>query len=519
MANVKIIAPQSVRRDTLRVAAYCRVSSDSSDQLHSYAAQIKSYTEFIGKHEGWELVDIYADEGLTGTRLDRREDFMRMMSDARKGKLDKVLVKSISRFARNTRDCLASLRELMALGVTVQFEKENIDTGTLTTELMVSVSGSLAQEESVSISKNQRMSYQRRMERGEFITCMAPFGYRMVDGKNLVIAEDEAEVVRWMFDAYLSGHSTTWIADEMTRKGIPTAWGRGKWREPTIRKILSNEKYIGDSLCQKTYTTNNFPFVRKDNQGNADQYYAEQTHPAILSKDVFDRVQALRKRKGERAYKPRGEYPLSHKIICGTCGTRFLRRESKSGYVTWVCRKHDHTASDCPMGRIPERELYAAFVRMYHKLKQHESILLQPALRQLEDLNKALQRGNPAMLELNRAIADSTEQSYKISKLQTAGLLDADACTAKLNAISAKLTQLRGERRRLQKNEDLEDIMDALHRTADLIHSGPEHLESFDDALFAELVEQITAESQTRIRFRLYGSIELAEQLREVKRR
>lgn len=142
-----------------------------------------------------------SDEGLTGTRMDKREDFNRLMADCRKGKIDKIVVKSISRFARNTRDCLATLRELSSLGVTVKFEKENIDTGTLTSELMVSVSASLAQEESISISKNQRMSYQRRMERGEFITCSAPFGYQIVDGKNLTIVEDQAKIVKWIFAA------------------------------------------------------------------------------------------------------------------------------------------------------------------------------------------------------------------------------------------------------------------------------------------------------------------------------
>ena len=158
MANVKIIAPAAQKPQVLRVAAYCRVSSDSADQRHSYAAQIRAYTDLILRNDGWELVDIYADEGLTGTCMDKREEFHRLMADCRKGKIDKVLVKSISRFARNTKDCLSSLRELKSLGVSVQFEQENIDTETLATELMVSVSGSLAQQESVSISENMRMS-------------------------------------------------------------------------------------------------------------------------------------------------------------------------------------------------------------------------------------------------------------------------------------------------------------------------------------------------------------------------
>lgn len=286
-ANVKIIPPRAVRPDVLRVAAYCRVSSDSADQLHSYAAQIRYYTDLIQSHEGWEMVDIYADEGITGTRMDKREDFNRLLADCRRGKIDKVLVKSISRFARNTRDCLASLRELFRLGVSVLFEKENIDTGTLTTELMVSVSSSLAQQESVSISQNQQMSYQRRMERGEFITCTAPYGYRMPDGKNLIIEESEAREVRWMFQAYLDGKSVKRIAEEMNRKEVHNSWKRGVWYEQLIRKMLSNEKYVGDSLCQKTYTANTFPFVKKTNHGEVDQYYIENTHPAIIMGNGF----------------------------------------------------------------------------------------------------------------------------------------------------------------------------------------------------------------------------------------
>ena len=471
--NVTIIPPSEKKPDTLRVAAYCRVSSDSSDQLHSYASQIRKYTEEISHHQGWELVDIYADEGLTGTRMEQREDFNRMMADCRKGRIDKVLVKSVSRFARNTKDCLAALRELMSLGVTVYFEKENINTETLTTELMVSVSGALAQQESISTSQNQRISYKRRMERGEFITCKAPLGYRLVDGKSLEIVDTEAKIIRWIFDQYLAGFSTAWIAKEMTRRRIPTSWNRGIWHEQTIRKILGNEKYIGDSLCQKTYTTSMFPYE---------------------------------------------EYPLSRKITCGKCGSIFTRKQTKSGLVLWVCRKHDRRAANCPTGRISESEVYAAFVRMYNKLKYHEGIILKPALAQLHDLNDALQRDNPAMLEVNRAISTASEQSYKVSALRSRGLLDEAACSAKLLDIEAKLTELRRERRRLLKNEDIEEVMDTLRQTADIIHNGPERLDSFDKALFADLVEKITAESQTRIRFRLYGGIELTEQLREVGR-
>lgn len=513
MANVKVIPPREKKPDTLRVAAYCRVSSDSSDQMHSYATQIRNYTEEINKHDGWELVDIYADPGQSGTRMDKREDFNRMLADCRKGKIDKILVKSISRFARNTRDCLATLRELSALGVSVQFEKENINTETLTTELMVSVSGSLAQEESISISKNQRMSYQRRMQRGEFITCCAPFGYQLVDGKNLTIIEGEAKVIRWIFDSYLTGHSVKEIATDLTAQNIPTPWGKDAWQENTVRKILGNEKYIGHALCQKTYTTNAFPFVRMVNKGEVDQYYVEHTHPAIIAQDVFEKAQLLMKKRAERMPVTPAKYPLSKKLFCGECGSIFSRKVSNTGHIAWGCRKHLRQSEDCPTDRIAEQDIYTAFVRMYNKLKLHEGIILSPAIDQFSDLNAALQRGNPAMLAVNQAIAEAAEQSHKVSVLQSRGLLDADACTSKLQEINANLTQLRRERRRLMKNEDIKETLEALQGTVNVIHNGPERLERFNESLFTELVDKIIAEPKNRVCFHLHGGIELTEAL------
>ena len=431
MAKVTVIPPSETQKENLRVAAYCRVSSDSADQKHSYAAQIRAYTDLIGSHPGWELVDIYADEARTGTRADIREDFQRLLSDCRKGKIDKVLVKSVSRFARNTRDCLAALRELFALGVSVEFEEDHIDTGTLTTELMVSVLGALAQQESVSISQNQRMSYQRRMQRGEFITCFAPYGYRLVDGKYLEIDEQEASTIRWIFATYLDGYSTEWIAKELVKKGIHSPNGHTVWKRRTIQLILSNEKYIGDTLCQKTYTTNTMPFRQKKNYGEVEQYYIESSHPAIVDRVTFQQAQKLKTRRGRRVVSEHMTYPLTQKIQCGLCGAVFARRITQTGKIQWVCRRHDDNASNCLLGRIPETEIYAAFVRMYNKLRVNETILLKPALEQLETLGNTVHRDNPAMLAVNREIADTAEQSYKLQRLQAAGLLEIADCMDK----------------------------------------------------------------------------------------
>ena len=512
MATVKVIEPQAIQPERLRVAAYCRVSSDSKDQLHSYAAQIRSYTEEIAQHDGWELVDVYADEGLTGTRMDKREDFNRMMRDCRKGKIDRILVKSVSRFARNTKDCLSALRELSGMGVTVRFEKENIDTKTLTTELMVSVSGSLAQQESISISANQKISYQRRMERGEFITCSAPYGYRIIDKKNLEIIPEEAVTVQWIFDAYLNGRSAEWIADQLTRRGIENTNTRKPWTAYGIRYILRNEKYVGDALGQKKFTKG-FPFFRKRNHGEQEQYYVENTHLPIIEREQFEKVQNLLQQKAKRKKPTRSQYPLTRKIICEKCGTPFIRRETTNGLVTWVCRTHDRNAADCPVGRIPETEIHAAFIRMYRKLKENADMILAPTMDQLNALETILRQNNPKMLMINKAIAEATEESHKISTLRANGLLDADASAVRINAISAKLTQLRGQRRRLAENEVMDDVVDALRKVYQTVLDGPEEPDDLDDGLLEGIVEKITAESQSALRFHLYGGLELTERL------
>ena len=243
------------------------------------------------------------------------------------------------------------------------------------------------------------------------------------------------------------------------------------------------------------------------------QYYVENTHPAIIDKEAFQKVQALLQRKAERAKKRKNKSPFSMKIFCGYCGTPFHRRCTKAGYTCWTCRKHDRSAASCPVGRIPESEISAAFLRMYRKLKNNADIILKPAMEQLNTLDSILRQNNPKILTINRAIAEATEESHKISTLRANGLLDADICAARMNAISAKLTQLRGERRRLSENEALDETMDAIRKMTDVIKNGPEQMNIFDEDLFDSLVEKVIAESQTRIRFRLYGGLELAEQL------
>ena len=299
---ITIEATEKPQNAKLRVAAYARVSSASDDQLNSFAAQNRHYSDLISSKENWRMVDIYADEGITGTSAEKREDFQRLLADCRRGLIDRVLVKSISRFARNTKECLETIRELKSLGVGVYFEKENIDTATMSGEMMTALFASFAQAESESISSNMRWSYQRRMQNGMFITCKAPFGYRLRNGA-LEIEESEAEIIRMIFARYLSGQSTADIAAEITKLGIPTRDGTPYWQYTTICYILQNERYAGNSLLQKYYATDTLPIKKKRNLGSKDQYYISESHPPIIDQNTFDKAQILFRAKGDKISK------------------------------------------------------------------------------------------------------------------------------------------------------------------------------------------------------------------------
>lgn len=237
----------------LRVAAYTRVSSNSKDQEHSFAAQNAYFSKLITDNPDWELADIYADQGITGTSIDKRDDFLRMMEEGRKGRIDRILVKSSSRFARNTKESLAAVRELKSLNISVYFEEQNIDTAQVSGEVLIAMFAALAQRESEAISERMRWSYRTRIDKGRFSTNKAPFGYMLADGR-LEINTEEAEVVKEIFDMSLQGESISGIAKRVSKMDIPTRDKTSYWQESSILYILHNEKYAGDCLLQKTYT-------------------------------------------------------------------------------------------------------------------------------------------------------------------------------------------------------------------------------------------------------------------------
>lgn len=293
---ITIPAAEQDHARPLRVAAYARVSSDSNDQLHSYAAQTSYFAKLINSNPNWVFADVYADQGISGTSIEKREDFQRLMEDCRNGRIDRVLVKSIFRFARNTKESLEAVRELKSLGISVYFEEQSIDTAQSTGEALTAVFSALAQKESEAISERMRHSYQMQMQRGVFSTRCAPYGYRLVDNR-LEVVEDEAIIIRQIFKRYLAGISMEDIANEITSLGIPTKQRTPFWQVRSIQYILRNEKYIGNSLVQKTYATATLPHRKKENKGEENQYLIEETHPPIVNQEVFDKVQQLLSRK------------------------------------------------------------------------------------------------------------------------------------------------------------------------------------------------------------------------------
>ena len=502
----------------LRVAAYARVSSSSEDQLNSYRVQNQYYSELISSNPDWEMVDIYADEGITGTSVEKREDFQRMMQDCRKGKIDRILVKSISRFARNTKDCLATVRELKELGVSILFEEQSIDTSKVSSEMVTAIMASLAQKGSESISSNVRWGVQKRMLDGTFISSSVPYGYELWHGQ-LRILPSEAQFVKWIFQAYLSGLNAQSIAEQMNQAyALLGAEDTRKWYNTTILYILSNERYIGDSLWQKTYATDSLPTRQIKNTGGKIQYYAEHTHTAIIDKETYSAVQRLReKRKLDVKYND--DYQpniLKKRILCANCKVPF-QRKLRSGETKWMCRVHNNNKDDCPIFPMEESAIHTAFCRLYYKLKHHGGPIFTQMLSNLQKIRYSRMLWSEDVISLNKKISDILSQVQFLTQLQQAGGVDPDTFISSNNKLNEQLRRLKQEKVRLL-DTDSDDLADRTRDLMDALEDGPDFLDGFDAELFDALVEKIIVDSNECLRFRLKNGLELTEQIERTKR-
>lgn len=508
MPQVHVIEPVHNREPAkLRVCAYARVSSDSSDQLNSFASQVRYYTNLITGHSDWTLVDIYADKGITGTSTAKRVEFRRMMDDCRKGKIDRILVKSISRFARNTQDCIAALRELRQLGVTVVFEKEHINTSTMANEMLISMMSAFAQEESVSLSKNMRKGVQMRMKNGTYQISRMPYGYEFGKNGGYVINEKEAEVVRYIFDKFLAGAGVDEIAKSLQAHGVHRRDGSLRWHGHSIGYILKNEKYVGDELLGKRYTTDTLPFRQIPNRGESPQYHFVGTHPAIITRDIFEKAQTLLKQKSDKyCAAQRPSHLFTNLLYCSNCDTVFYHRNVK-GCPVWICGKHYRDAASCPTGTIAESLLIGLYQKMLWKLQRNDCELLKYHLEMLSKIQMRSQNQEGEFKYITE-IANLLEQSHTLHRLWTTGCVDSDFFYAKeqelQKAIYVKRDMLQRSRAESERALSVDCTKDILQNIR-CASTG-----CFDKDRFVHIVQRMDADNE-RVVFTLKNGLKLCE--------
>ncbi|MFI3325442.1 MAG: recombinase family protein [Clostridia bacterium] len=495
----------------LKVAGYARVSSNSDDQLNSFSAQVNNYTNYINQNKEWQFVEVYADEGISGVSLEKRNDFNRMIEDCRNGKIDRIVTKSSSRFGRNTLDNLTILRELKEIGVSVFFEKENIDTAKIQGEMLVTLYSVFAQQESISISQNVKKGIRMKMQNGTFVTGSVPYGYRLID-KQLVIYEPEAEVVKTIFKEYINGKSSVQIAKELQLADIPTKLNAKRWFAFTVSSMIKNERYKGDMLCQKYYSEDVIPFKCKINKGELAQYYIKDTHENIVSELQFEIANLLLKSRVEKKNNIYEEYPLSKKIVCKECGYSY-RRKISNNKIYYVCIKHDYSKEDCNSVRISEKSIYEAFILMYNKLKLNYKYILIPYLQGLEKLQEISNKDNSQINEINKKIADKSEQICSMNGLLESGILDSAIFIPQNDLLNKELTELKQERSRILSNSDSSSDIKDTEELIDALESGPSKLIEFDENIFNDIVKKIKAHDNKKLEFVLTNNLIIEERL------
>jgi len=430
-----------------KIGVYVRVSTDSAMQATSYDIQVSYFKEYVEKNPNWELVDIFADEGLSGTSTKNRTEFNRMIESCKKKEIDYIITKSISRFARNTLDCLHYIRMLKSLGIGIFFQKENLDTLDSKSELFLTILSSMAQEESRSISENTKWGVQKRFQQGKpHIPTTYFLGYTEDEEGNLIIDEEQAKIVRRIYRELLAGKGTPTIAKELMRDQIRTARNKKTWTSDAVYKILRNEKYKGDCLAQKTVTVDFLTHERVRNKDHQPQYYIRNNHPAIISEEDWEKVQEELTRRNNMLRDPDNKYrmvysgiaPFSNKLFCGECGRPVTRRRLTTYYgaerietkfTAWQCRvssKRDPEFTDCNCSYIWEEELEKAFMKLLYDLKNNQEDLMEKINlaimdvslteeeeRRLHELGNQIDRITDKITEMASRSSGSNETIYE----------------------------------------------------------------------------------------------------------
>ena len=496
------------RKDKRRVAAYARVSTDSDEQFTSFEAQVKYYTNQITGNPDWTMVDVYCDEGVTGTNTKKREGFNCMVADALGGKIDLIITKSISRFARNTVDTLTAVRQLKDKGVEVYFEKENIYTMDSKGELLITIMSSLAQEESRSISENVAWGKRAKCEEGKVYLPYKQFlGYEKgLDGLPQIV-EEQAKIVRLIYRLFLDGLMPSGIAKKLTGQGIPSPAGKTIWRSSTVESILTNEKYKGDALLQKTFCVDFLNKKMKRNEGELPQYYVEQSHPAIVSPEVFDEVQQELKRRREAQYIGRGGC-FSSKIICGECGSYYGRKvwhsNDKYRTVIWRCQHKYDNGEPCKTPHVTEDQIKAAFIDEMNRVISNKDQVLTDIwalittltdTRELEEEEASAGKELEAISASIRKLVDDYARTLIEQPEYDARYAE---FLAQNRALEEQITQI-GEQREQRKTRKRE--LDAFYMV--LKKTGP--IVEFDEELWNVAVESAISMADGQIQFSIHN--------------
>lgn len=513
ITKIEVTKPLAAVRKT-RVAAYARVSTGSDEQLLSLETQKEHYENFIKGNPAWEYAGLYYDGGISGTKVEKRDSLLQMLKDCEDGKIDRVITKSISRFSRNTTDCLEMVRKLSKLGIYMLFEKENIDTEHMSSELMLTILSSIAESESRSISENSKWSIKHRFEAGTFIISYPPYGYENKDGK-MVVVPKEAEIVKLIYRMALSGDGSHRIANTLNKMGIPSKKS-AKWHPSTVQGILKNEKYTGDVIFQKTYTDSNFN--RHTNYGEENMYLCKNHHEPIISHEEFDLVaEAMGQRGKEKSIDTESDkylkrYAFSGKIFCSECGSTFKRRnhyKPSGNYIAWTCAKHIDDKNACSMLYIEEVDLKLAFIRMMRKLQAGHAQVLKPFIAGLKGANNK-ERLHEVMA-LEEKIEKNAEQQQVLINLMSAGYIEAEIYHTEKNDLMVEADRLTKAKQILfcSINGDLRHLEEA-QKLLKFV-SKKTVIKGFTDEMFLEFVDTVAVLDRDTFTFILKCGLHLTE--------
>lgn len=490
-------------KERLRVCAYCRVSTDNEEQLNSYQSQLKYYDEKINGKSEWQFAGIYADEAITGTLDFKRTEFMRMIADSMAGKIDMILTKSISRFARNTLDTLKYVRMLREKNIAILFEEENLNTTTGAGELMLTILSAMAQQESENISSHVLLGLKMKKDRGELIGYNGCYGYNYnIETKEITINEDEANIVRYMFERYVEGIGSSSIAKELTAKGIKTPKGGTKWCESTIRGILKNEKYIGDVLMGKTFTIDPISHKRLSNLGEVDKHYYKGHHEPIISKELFDRVQEIRtKRAGNRETGRRNDnyskkYSFSSKLYCAFCGSLLTRRNWNANRscekAVWQCIKRAKQGKEeCPHCKaIAEEIIEDCFVQGYRILCNDNRKIIETFLEKIENILKE-HTTETLVSKLEKDKEKINKKLNNLLELNLEGKINKEQYTLKFDELDTELIKINSKIENLLKETNrTESIKNRLNKFKSLF-KNIDIMPKFDKDVFECLIDKV----------------------------